>query len=115
MTEALEARFDAEPTFLENCKNRDQFFKPDGQSFFLPSNEAQPGRLRYAGSFAHFTEHREPTWPLRKLLSEDSELEDDAEVDAAVRFLRRCLQLNPAERASARELVDDPWLTGKGL
>ena len=43
-------------------------------------------------------------------MSEDSELADDAEVDAAVRFLRRCLQLNPEKRASARELVDDPWL-----
>lgn len=41
---------------------------------------------------------------------EDSELGDDVEVDAAVRFLRRCLQLNPEKRASAKELVDDPWL-----
>ncbi|KAI0724742.1 kinase-like domain-containing protein [Fomitopsis betulina] len=91
MTEALEVRFDAVPKFLENCKHRDQYFKRDG-------------------SFAHLTEHREPTWPLRKLLSQDSELGDDVEIDAAVRFLRRCLQLDPTARASARELVDDPWL-----
>ncbi|EPS95820.1 hypothetical protein FOMPIDRAFT_1131692 [Fomitopsis schrenkii] len=93
MTEALDARFDTEPSFLENGKNRDQFFNPDG-------------------SFAHFTPgHREPAWSLRKMLSEDSELGDDVEVDAVVRFLRLCLQLDPAKRASARELVGDPWFT----
>lgn len=64
------------------------------------------------GSFAHFTPgHREPAWSLRKMLSEDSELGDDVEVDAVVRFLRLCLQLDPAKRASARELVGDPWFT----
>ncbi|KZT68525.1 kinase-like protein [Daedalea quercina L-15889] len=87
MTEALDAHF--EPSLLQNSKHRDTFFKPNG-------------------SFAHFTEHREPTWPLRKLLESESQLGD--EVDLAERFLRRCLQLTPEKRAVARELVDDPWL-----
>ena len=25
-------------------------------------------------------------------------------------FLRRCLRLNPKDRATAKELLDDPWL-----
>ena len=60
------------------------------------------------GSFAHFTVHEEPTWPLRKLLDSFSELGD--EIEPAEQFLRRCLQLNPSKRATAKELAGDPWL-----
>ena len=38
MTEALEARFDTEPEFLAGCKNRDQYFKPDGLSRCLANH-----------------------------------------------------------------------------
>ncbi|KAI0707314.1 kinase-like domain-containing protein [Earliella scabrosa] len=88
MTEALEETF--QPSFLDRCANRDKFFKPDG-------------------TFAHFTAHEEPTWPLRKLLETFSELPEE-DVEAAERFLRRCMRLTPEERATAKELVDDPWL-----
>ena len=61
------------------------------------------------GSFAHFTAHKEPTWPLHKLLKTFSELAEE-DIEPAERFLRRCLRLTPEERATAKELVDDPWL-----
>ena len=32
------------------------------------------------------------------------------EIRDAARFMRRCLQLDPEKRASARELLDDSWL-----
>ncbi|KAH9912037.1 kinase-like domain-containing protein [Fomitopsis serialis] len=92
MTEALDAQFEA--STLENCKHRDKYFKQDG-------------------TFAHFTDHEEPTWPLRKLLESFSELGD--EVDAAEAFLKRCLQLAPERRATAKELVDDPWLAAPAV
>lgn len=60
------------------------------------------------GSFAHFTKHEEPTWPLRKLLQSFSELGDDT--PRAEEFLRRCLKLAPDKRATATELINDPWL-----
>ncbi|KAL1714120.1 hypothetical protein EV715DRAFT_174831, partial [Schizophyllum commune] len=88
MTEAVQASF--EPSFLSRCAYRDKFFKADG-------------------SFAHFTQHEEPTWPLRKLLETFSELPAE-EVPLAESFLRRCLRLTPEERATAKDLLDDPWL-----
>ena len=62
------------------------------------------------GTFAHFTTHEEPTWPLRKLLEEDAGL-DGEELDGAESFIRRCLQLTPEKRATATELLEDPWLS----
>ncbi|KAL1681181.1 kinase-like domain-containing protein [Schizophyllum commune] len=88
MTEAVQASF--EPSFLSRCAHRDRFFKADG-------------------SFAHFTQHEEPTWPLRKLLETFSELPAE-EIPLAESFLRRCLRLTPEERATAKDLLDDPWL-----
>lgn len=88
MTEALGESF--EPSFLERCTHRDKFFKPDG-------------------TFANFTVHEEPTWALSKLLAEFSEL-SEGERAHAERFIRRCMRLKPEERATAKELVDDPWL-----
>ncbi|TFY50406.1 hypothetical protein EVJ58_g11061 [Rhodofomes roseus] len=89
MTEAVDAHF--EPSFLANCKRRDEYFNQEGV-------------------FAHFTEHKEPTWPLRRMLETYSELGSDSEIEATERFMKRCLQLSPERRATARELVDDPWL-----
>lgn len=66
--------------------------------------------ISIAGTFAHFTGHKEPTWPLRKLLEKFSEL-PEADIQLAEQFLRRCMRLTPEERATAKELVDDPWLT----
>ena len=106
MTEALEETF--QPSFLDRCANRDKFFKPDGELDSTTSFR-HPVLRAIAGTFAHFTAHEEPTWPLRKLLETFSELSEE-DVEAAERFLRRCMRLTPEERATAKELVDDPWL-----
>lgn len=45
---------------------------------------------------------------MRKLLETFSELEE--EMQPAENFLRRCLRLVPDDRATAKELIDDPWL-----
>lgn len=60
------------------------------------------------GTFAHFTSHNNPTLALSKLLKLSANLGDER--PAAEMFLRWCLQLVPEERATARELADDPWL-----
>ncbi|KAI9068928.1 kinase-like protein [Trametes sanguinea] len=88
MTETLDTFF--EPSFLNKCAHRNKFFMEDG-------------------SFAHFTGHERPTLPLVELLKAHSELEED-EVFRVERFLRRCLQLIPEKRATAKELIEDPWL-----
>ncbi|KAL1665700.1 kinase-like domain-containing protein [Schizophyllum commune] len=104
MTEAVQSSF--EPSFLDRCTHRDKFFKADGKS--IPPIRRTVLNCG-AGSFAHFTGHQEPTWPLRQLLDRFSEL-PEAEILPAERFLRRCLRLTPEERASAKDLIDDPWL-----
>ncbi|KAK7051372.1 hypothetical protein VNI00_004872 [Paramarasmius palmivorus] len=92
MTEAVEAMFDS--VFLSKCKRRDEFFDS-------------------SGSFKNFTSHEEPTWLLDKLLNRFASVDlGEEQVQGAVRFLRRCLQLTPEERPSARELLEDPWLIG---
>lgn len=62
----------------------------------------------HVGSFAHFTEHKEPTLPLRDLLETFSIIED-CDIEPTEKFLRRCLQLDPRKRDAAKELVNDPW------
>lgn len=63
------------------------------------------------GTFANFTGHVEPNRTLRELLLELSKNNDDErEVDGAVRFLKRCMRLRPEDRASPKDLADDPWL-----
>ncbi|THV05659.1 kinase-like protein [Dendrothele bispora CBS 962.96] len=90
MTEAL--GFDFDPAFISKCEHGNKFFKADG-------------------SFAHFTAHEEPTWPLEKLLKTFASVDTkEGDVEAAERFSRRCLQLVPEKRASAQELIEDPWL-----
>ncbi|KAG8681781.1 hypothetical protein FRC11_000684, partial [Ceratobasidium sp. 423] len=89
MTESLEEQFPLD--FLRKCEKRSEYFKEDG-------------------TWAHFTEHLEPNWPLRKILETDAEFADNEEdVDATFKFLKRCLRLRPEDRATPKELVDDPW------
>ncbi|KIK58567.1 hypothetical protein GYMLUDRAFT_45191 [Collybiopsis luxurians FD-317 M1] len=91
MTEALGTKFDA--SFLSKCKHSTNFFNSDG-------------------SWKHFTSHEEPTWLLEDLLANFSSVDLGKEsVEAAGQFLRRCLRLIPEERAQARDLLEDPWLS----
>ncbi|KAF8582704.1 kinase-like protein [Ramaria rubella] len=89
MTETLGEAF--ETTMLEHCKHKDNYFSPDG-------------------SFRHFVRHKEPNQPLYEALAHLTCLQED-EILSVEKFLRRCLVLTPARRATARELSDDLWLT----
>ncbi|KIJ53603.1 hypothetical protein M422DRAFT_73895 [Sphaerobolus stellatus SS14] len=89
MTQALGTSFDV--AFLNKCENKAKFFNEDG-------------------TFAHFTEHESPRWPLAKLLKEFSLLGSQVELDGAENFIRRCLQFTPEDRATATALLEDPWL-----
>lgn len=105
MTEALDTQFEA--SFLAKCKRRDEFFNQEGTYVGCLHDIAEHNTVP-SGGFAHFTVHKEPTWRLRRTLEKYSELGED--IDAAERFLKRCVQLSPERRATAKELVDDPWL-----
>lgn len=51
---------------------------------------------------------------LRQVLVENSVAEAGSEeLRSTLKFLNRCLRLNPHERASAKELASDPWLKDK--
>ena len=50
------------------------------------------------------------TYPLRKILPSD----DWSEVsDAAKAFITRLLKLDPAQRPTAAEALEDPWITNE--
>ncbi|KDQ24645.1 hypothetical protein PLEOSDRAFT_33228 [Pleurotus ostreatus PC15] len=89
MTEALDLHF--ETTMLANSAHRDKYFKADGKLAIVPNI-----------SIISFNIHD------RILLQSFSELGDDT--PRAEEFLRRCLQLAPDKRATATELINDPWL-----
>jgi serine/threonine-protein kinase SRPK3 len=110
MTESLGETFD--PSFLAKCEHSAKFFRPDGKStpgLFCSHFDTI---LIDLGSFAHFTVHEEPTWPLEEFISKLALLKEDESAEDTARFLRRCLRLRPEDRATARELLDDPWLAG---
>ncbi|KAG8723062.1 hypothetical protein FRC09_004895 [Ceratobasidium sp. 395] len=90
MTETLEEQFPLD--MIKKGKNSIGYFHEDG-------------------TFAHFTTHAEPNRTFRALLTEFSLFpEQEEEIQDAVKFLKRCLRLRPEDRASARDLADDPWL-----
>ena len=59
----------------------------------------------------HHIERKVATQSLRQVLVKDSVIQDGSEeLRSALKFLNLCLRLNPHERASAKELANDPWL-----
>ncbi len=57
---------------------------------------------------------KEPTlgrWPLHELIAEHKLLSAE-ECLAAGAFIQRCLRLNPENRATAKDLLQDEWLRG---
>lgn len=48
-------------------------------------------------------------WSLKEVLVEKYRVKDTEAVFLA-RFLERCLKWNPKNRASAQDLLDDPWM-----
>jgi serine/threonine protein kinase len=58
---------------------------------------------------------KEPTvfqWPLEDMISRNNKAILSADVSAIAKFMHRCLRLNPDDRATAEELLQDPWLEG---
>ncbi|KAF8067837.1 kinase-like domain-containing protein, partial [Lyophyllum atratum] len=51
------------------------------------------------------TIYNSPFWSLLKRYN----VLEEADVFATATFMQRCLRLNPNERATAQELLDDPW------
>ncbi|KAG9082220.1 hypothetical protein FS749_007021 [Ceratobasidium sp. UAMH 11750] len=93
LAQMIDATGEQFPTdMLSKSKHRNKFFKEDG-------------------TFVHSDTPRKPLWTLRQRLTRLSHIgSDEKEVDEAYRFLKRCLQLQPENRATAKELADDPWL-----
>ncbi|KDQ25192.1 hypothetical protein PLEOSDRAFT_1015341, partial [Pleurotus ostreatus PC15] len=57
---------------------------------------------------------KEPTlgrWPIQELIAEHKILSDE-ECFAAGAFVQRCLRLNPEDRATAKDLLEDKWIRG---
>ena len=50
-------------------------------------------------------------WPLELFISATGVVSREDSV-IITQFIRRCLHLNPAERATAEELLKDPWFDG---
>lgn len=108
MTKVLEEPFSLD--MLSRSKHRSKYFKDDGMHGSHASRRLQADSVK-PGTFAHFTTHPEPTYALQSLLLNFSQIADDEkEVEAVVNFLKRCLKSQLEDRASAKELADDPWL-----
>ncbi|KAF8152886.1 kinase-like protein [Mycena galopus ATCC 62051] len=58
---------------------------------------------------------KEPTvfqWPLEDMISRHGKTIPSTDVSAIAKLMHRCLRLNPDDRATAEELLQDPWLEG---
>ncbi|QRV92955.1 Serine/threonine-protein kinase [Ceratobasidium sp. AG-Ba] len=91
MTDVLGVSFPAD--MLNRSRDRSDFFQEDG-------------------TFVHTAMLRHPAWALQPILKADDCIiqSDEQEIADADAFLRRCLQLRPEDRPTARELSEDKWL-----
>ncbi|EAU81703.2 CMGC/SRPK protein kinase [Coprinopsis cinerea okayama7 len=83
------------PSMRTLCREdtRDKYFDDDGSlKFKIECSMAASGNLEQQLS------------PLRQTFS-------DHDVDELIRFMRRCLTIDPASRPTADELLQDPWLS----
>ncbi|KAG8744062.1 hypothetical protein FRC10_010847 [Ceratobasidium sp. 414] len=108
-----------QPNFLETYRPIDedhlaQMTDVTGEQFSLDMLDRSQHRNKFYnqdGTFIHSAAPREPNWPLRRFFAECPSFgPDEREIDAAVNFFKRCLQLRPDKRATARALAEDPWL-----
>jgi len=84
-----------------------------GESFSLEMLEKSKHRPQYfneQGKFAHFTKHREPNPTVENCLLMHVPRISQEDRTAIASFIRRCLIFDPSQRATAKELLDDPWL-----
>ncbi|QRV78159.1 Serine/threonine-protein kinase [Ceratobasidium sp. AG-Ba] len=92
MTDVLGVSFPVD--MLNRSRDRSDSFKEDG-------------------TFIHAAMLRHPAWALQKILKDVDYCiihSDEQEVANADAFLRRCLQLRPEDRPTAKELLEDKWL-----
>lgn len=109
MSDVTGERFKTE--MLRDCKYAGNWIQGDsGESRFNSSMEAFPIFTNpplpglAAGDIAHV--------PPETLLKQHKRpiSEDVAELEGAAALLRRCLRLDPKDRASAADLANDTWL-----
>ncbi|KAJ6528449.1 kinase-like domain-containing protein [Mycena capillaripes] len=58
---------------------------------------------------------KEPTvfqWPLEDIIGRNGKAIPYTDVSAIAKLIHRCLRLSPDDRATAEELLQDPWLQG---
>ena len=58
---------------------------------------------------------KDPTlinWPIEALFDELKLEMSDEDATATANLIRRCLELNPGNRPTAAELLNDPWFDG---
>ncbi|KAJ6610824.1 kinase-like domain-containing protein [Mycena sp. CBHHK59/15] len=58
---------------------------------------------------------KEPTvfqWPLEDMIGRHGKAIPSTDVSAMGKLMHRCLRLSPDDRATAKELLQDPWLEG---
>lgn len=53
--------------------------------------------------------HRRRVWTLFHEVVSDNARQDPAEGKSAAALIEKCLRLNPRERPTARDLLEDPW------
>lgn len=108
MVERTGEQFDR--SFLESCSRRDLFFTPEGTYgvllnkliISLPAGE-KTGDLRIRRHpMPHIIENSFVNYPFY----------GKVEAGKAADFIRRCLRLNPADRPTAAQLLEDEWLQG---
>ncbi|KAF4591315.1 hypothetical protein EYR40_009918 [Pleurotus pulmonarius] len=89
------------------------------QMMFHACEEFEPDQLRVCPLAGEYFNNncelkKEPTlgrWPVHELIAEHKLLSDE-ECLAAGAFIQRCLRLNPENRATAKDLLQDEWLRG---
>lgn len=75
----------------------------------LPEYEAMDLNYILSGAVRHELGMHDPQYDLKLVLSSHEVLgEDDLALTSA--FITRCLHLDPNERPSANQLLEDPWL-----
>lgn len=95
---------------LDYCKHRDKYFKQDGMFISAYPTWWMCANLS-TGTFIHADAPRKSIASLRLMFNTVSSFKnDEREVEGVLEFLKRYLRLRPGDRATAKELADDPWV-----
>lgn len=95
------------PAFLARCVMRDEYFDKSGASCsfrllaYADKTSAADGELHVGTNL--------PSTTVAALLAERGV--SPVEIGGAAAFIDRCLTVDPEERPTAAELLQDPWLS----